>query len=356
VKLAIARLCVAGIVAVVAVLALELVLRVTTPDDFLEEPYRMWMVRDPFAGWRNQPGFVSESFRINSLGFRGEEIEADKPPGTIRIVCLGDSGTFGLWHAESAEGPDRIETRFDTHYPGELARALAADGHPVEVVNAGVVAYTSSHGLRLFISRVLDLAPDIVTVRFLWNDHEPAFEPALSAEDPESTLGQRALEALRGWRLLRLALRAEQGIGFLHEAPEGGRWVDLERYASNLRRFAEISRRHGIRLLFIDYPLRPLAWGVFESDAARVEEGHYESVEEIHIVHERYHAVLRQVAAEEGVPLVESAPSLRQRPPPSFTTVDIVHPNATGARVLGRRIAETIEEQGWLPEGQPPRP
>src|SRR5436190_20413136 len=33
-------------------------------------------------------------FRINSMGFRGREVSASKPPGTFRIVCLGGSTTF----------------------------------------------------------------------------------------------------------------------------------------------------------------------------------------------------------------------------------------------------------------------
>jgi lysophospholipase L1-like esterase len=348
VKLAIARLCVAAVVASLGLVGLEFALRAAAPEGFLEEPYRMWMVRDPFSGWRNAPGFENSAFRINSLGFRGEEVAPKKVAETIRIVSLGDSGTFGLWHAESADSPGGVATRFDAHYPGEVAKALSGHVPPVEVLNAGVVAYTSSHGLRLFISRVLDLEPDIVTVRFLWNDHEPAFEPQLSAADPDHALGQRALETLRDSMLLRLGLRAYQSVDFLHTAPEGGRWIDLDRYESNLHRFAEISRRHGIHLLFIDYPLRPLGWGVFPSDAERVETGGYESVADIHVVHERYHAVLRRVAEDEGVPIVESARRLRERPPSSFTTVDIVHPNQRGARVLGESIAEKIQELGWL--------
>ena len=32
---------------------------------------------------------------INSLGYRGAEISRKKKPGTLRILCLGDSGTYG---------------------------------------------------------------------------------------------------------------------------------------------------------------------------------------------------------------------------------------------------------------------
>ena len=33
--------------------------------------------------------------RINNLGFRGRDLSERKPPGTFRILCLGDSYTFG---------------------------------------------------------------------------------------------------------------------------------------------------------------------------------------------------------------------------------------------------------------------
>ena len=44
-------------------------------------------------------------FGINALGFRGPEIALRKPPGTCRIVCLGDSTTFGIWNEAFMDVP-----------------------------------------------------------------------------------------------------------------------------------------------------------------------------------------------------------------------------------------------------------
>lgn len=66
------------------------------------------MVFDPVLGWRNQPGrwrfgatqvdgrWIPSHYEVNRLGFRGPEISSRKPRGTTRIICMGDSGTFGV--------------------------------------------------------------------------------------------------------------------------------------------------------------------------------------------------------------------------------------------------------------------
>ena len=94
------------IVLAVAALALALLitegaLRLVTPPEFLQSGARStvwpWVVKDPILGWANLPGFQNNHFRINSEGFRGEEVSKIKPPGVKRIICIGDSGTFGVW-------------------------------------------------------------------------------------------------------------------------------------------------------------------------------------------------------------------------------------------------------------------
>jgi hypothetical protein len=46
-------------------------------------------------------------YRINNLGFRGGDISIEKPRGVRRILCLGDSITFG-------EGGARWRTTVDS--------------------------------------------------------------------------------------------------------------------------------------------------------------------------------------------------------------------------------------------------
>jgi lysophospholipase L1-like esterase len=97
--------------------------------------------------------------RTNSWGFRTFEFTERKKPGVFRIVCLGDSSTFGF----------NVEER--DAYPAVLARLLEeAQPNRFEVLNLGVPGYSSRQGLELIRQRVLELEPDLVTFAFGTND------------------------------------------------------------------------------------------------------------------------------------------------------------------------------------------
>ena len=94
---------------------------------------------DPVLYWKLKPNqncytkVDRKSVHINSLGTRGPEFQPAKPPNTFRILCLGDSRTFGWGLSES-------ET-----YCGVLQRLLqdrAGGGTKIEVINAGVNAWS----------------------------------------------------------------------------------------------------------------------------------------------------------------------------------------------------------------------
>ncbi|MEO6025500.1 MAG: GDSL-type esterase/lipase family protein [Candidatus Binatia bacterium] len=109
-------------------------------------------------GWEGY-GPLGEHIRINAAGLRGAPVKA-KAPGTIRIVVLGDSFTFGL-------GVEEADT-----FPASLERSLtAALGHgTVEVLNAGVPGYNLFQERGALASRVPALTPDVIVLGFVEND------------------------------------------------------------------------------------------------------------------------------------------------------------------------------------------
>ena len=116
--------------------------------------------------WRLRPAqavrdwWVPEA-RINSKGFRGPEFDWEKGPGVFRVVCLGDSGTFG-WGIRDHET-----------YPARLQELLQKEmrSREVEVINMGVPGYSSHQGLILLKRHITRMSPDVIIFSFGRNDH-----------------------------------------------------------------------------------------------------------------------------------------------------------------------------------------
>ena len=96
----------------------------------------------------------------NSQGLRGPERPRERLPDRgPRIVCVGDSHTFGTGVAEQ-------ET-----WPARLAAALAARGCPrVEVLNAGVPGFDTAQEAVWLERAGLVHAPDLVLLQYFVND------------------------------------------------------------------------------------------------------------------------------------------------------------------------------------------
>jgi len=97
---------------------------------------------------------------INSQSVRAKKDYELGKSRSLRIVCIGDSVTFGL------------DVDDDSTYPAQLQQIVAAADPKanVEVINAGVPGYTSRQGLVFFYKRLLRFKPDIVVAEFGFND------------------------------------------------------------------------------------------------------------------------------------------------------------------------------------------
>ena len=98
---------------------------------------------------------------INSHGFRGEDFKRDKDRGTIRIVTLGASSTFGYYNRDHETYPYQLE---------ELLNAKADGSLRFEVINLGVPHLRAAQIQALFELEALPLKPDIVTFYEGFND------------------------------------------------------------------------------------------------------------------------------------------------------------------------------------------
>ena len=95
---------------------------------------------------------------VNALGLRGPERRVSKPPGTRRILLLGDSFAFG-WGVEQEET-----------FGARLERQLAPRGGPVEVWSAAVPGWSTDQQYLYLRLRGLVLEPDLVLLAVGEND------------------------------------------------------------------------------------------------------------------------------------------------------------------------------------------
>jgi lysophospholipase L1-like esterase len=193
---------------------------------------------DPLLLWRSRPVPPYTSQR-----FKGPVAERPRPAGVLRVMAYGDSNTDGPLHGG---------------WPERLQAALARHGAPrPEVLNAGVMGYTTHQGLLRFRSEVADFQPSLLLVSFGWNDAAPAVGPPDSGfvVPPPWQLGLiRRLLRYRSYLVLRQVLaerKAARGLG-----TSSGPRVPLPDYVADLRGFAETARGAGAQVFFLTRPTR----------------------------------------------------------------------------------------------------
>jgi lysophospholipase L1-like esterase len=136
-----------------------------------------WHRAHPTRGYELIPGIqgmaaLGYSIRINEHGLRGPPRPFEKPAGVTRLLALGDSFTFGV-------GVPEHET-----YHAQAARALAAEGREVDVVNGGVVGYNLAQSLAMFQELAVKFLPDLVVYGFFFDDVHPVDPVALARAHP----------------------------------------------------------------------------------------------------------------------------------------------------------------------------
>lgn len=121
------------------------------------------------------PGLDSAGFRLSSRGFRTPEYTPEPPPGTSRIVVLGDSFAF-------ASGGLPWSLLWTTRLEGELEQR----GVPAEVVSLGVPAVGPRFLARLWQLEGAALEPEVALVAFfVGNDFTDDFDQPMEVTSVE---------------------------------------------------------------------------------------------------------------------------------------------------------------------------
>jgi lysophospholipase L1-like esterase len=270
----------------------------------------------------------------------GREAPAALSGGKRRIVCLGDSNTYGIY----------VER--DQPYPQTLEKLIAEpDGSlpPTEVLNLGFPGNNSSK-IRHALPRILrELRPDIVTLMVGTNDWwtEPEPDPGRTKDPP--TLTDWLYRHSRMYRLMfmiRRSLRTptvsvdrrpnpdrssaagsvslgETVFEWQWQKREGGvtNWAPALR--DNLRAMVQLCREQGVQPVLLTYPAEVRTYG-------------------------KANEILRQEAAAAGVPLIDLGATFRgvcPDPPCDEWFFLDNHPKPIGYRLVAEQIRDWLLEQ-----------
>lgn len=277
-------------------------------------------------------------FQINEFGFKGPDIDKAKEPGSIRIMTIGDSCTFGLFYDWSS-------------YARTLERYLQNQGNQVEVVNAGVEGYSTQNVLYR-LDYFISFQPDIAIIYLGWND--------LYAD----CLGIKRLYIFRGFYYLYNSFFPPNQLikdGKLCFADHyyNSSTAEARRYNSDyepsflpqVQQILSQLSENGVKPVLVTLP------GLFSIDNAPSKEalqmGHLPSniknAYVLALMTRKYNNSLKQLAAEENIPLIDLEEWAENAlVPPESWFFDSVHLSPEGQIAIGDYIGECLISLGLV--------
>ncbi len=288
---------------------------------------------DPLLLWRLKPNLDHVVWDFTVLSTNAQHLRSDRPlqtkqPGAIRIVCLGDSVTFGyrvptVW----PERPNDYD-RQALPYPMLLEKELrtANPNRQIEVVTMAVPGYTSHQGLAWLRRDIDRLKPDLLTISFGWND-------ASFSDVPDS-------EAIKtNWQAVTVRWLVDHSQAFAHAthwlrarqppsttvvrpAPR----VAQQDYLNNVVAMAQLGREKHAAIIVLAAPYRDRVTNPVEAATMQ-----------------HYRDGLRSVSNQNGIAFLE----LRELMPDAFPANqawfgELIHPNHMGHRLMTSELLKLL--------------
>jgi lysophospholipase L1-like esterase len=340
----------------VLLLSIELITRLALPrvnslDLFVATPQQQMQVAspqqssifegDPLLLWRLKPNLdhVIWDFTVvstNAQHFRAGYPIGRKPAGMFRIVCLGDSVTFGyrvppVW-PERPKDYDPEWQPFPTLLEQELRKANP--NRRIEVFPMAVPGYTSHQGLA-WLRRDIDyLQPDLVIASFGWND------ASVSDMADRQTIDTRWFPVTSRWLVdhsqafahaARWLRSRKQPVGE-PAAPAPVPRVSESEYVNNFTAIVNLAGSRNARVIVIGAPYRDSTTNPSEAQLMT-----------------RYRAALKSAMQQSQTPyleileLTEAAGSINQ----GFFG-ELIHPNHIGHRLMASELLKLMGQHHLL--------
>jgi hypothetical protein len=258
------------------------------------------------------------AYEINSLGLRGGAIVSAKRAGLFRVICLGDSLTFG-------EGVRVADT-----YPARLQVLMSSDSRrgDVEVANAGVQGFGTVEEVKFFEAHCASLSPDVVILQFFLNDAMPFAETIRLNDAQSSELGRSGMARVsKVWEIFERRGHSkrlqEQYFRAIRDSFESPRWRECKEALNGLNERAKLARFRLVVVIF------PVLWGL---------DGVYPFGEE--------HALVRRACEQVGAECVDLFDSFRgRRSEDLWVHPTDQHPNEIAHKLAAEAVAARLSQR-----------
>jgi lysophospholipase L1-like esterase len=337
-------------------LGVEVIVRLTmTPvsslDLFVSTPQQKMQVAnsqqsgifegDPLLLWRLKPNLNHAVWDYTVLSTNAQSFRADYPigrkePGTYRIVCLGDSVTFG--YRVPVVWPDK-PTEYDPEwlpYPMLLEKQLRAanPNRKIEVFPMAVPGYTSHQGLAWLRRDIGWLQPDLVIASFGWNDVSFSDVPDRDAirTDWYPVAVRWLIDHSQAFAHVTRWLRSKNQPVAPAQPVKPVTRVSAPEYLDNFGEIVRLVRAKGAGLIVIGAPYRDMKTNPPEAALMK-----------------QYRVSLKGAMEQKQVPylevleLTEAAGSVNE----GFFG-ELIHPNHIGHRLLASELLDLIREKKML--------
>jgi lysophospholipase L1-like esterase len=258
---------------------------------------------------------------INSHNTRGPEFEVEKPPGTFRILSIGDSRTFG-WGLRDEETYSRqLETRLRQY-----------SNRPVEVINAGVNAWSYPQLLVYFREVGLAYNPDLVIVgdANAWTQFSEKSSPEFVKQMMRRVWLKNIVRRFAIYHYvvevkLRQVYESNRQKFIPVDAKQDPLFKEQQQadasavYRSALDEICRVAQTNGIKVILLYQP-------------------------EEYLLNSTNHILLpikQEIHEKWNVPLVDMTPALRGEGKALYLDADPSHFNARGSEIIGRLLFET---------------
>jgi lysophospholipase L1-like esterase len=296
---------------------------------------------DPLLLWRLKPNLDHVVWDFTVVSTNGQHLRADrdlpaKEPGAIRIVCMGDSVTFGyrvpvVWPDKPKDyAPDWLP------YPMLLEKQLSAANpdRKIEVVTMAVPGYTSHQGLAWLRHDIDKLQPDLLTVSFGWNDVSLSDAPDREAIRTNwYAVGVRWLiDHSQAFAHATKWLRSKKGADSTSTPITPVSRVSDREYVDNLLGIVRLAQLHGAGVVVIAAPYRDRTTNPPQTAL---------------MVH--YREALRSTMEKNTIPFLEIRELTEDGAPANQQWFgEPIHPNHMGHRLIASELLKLIASNRML--------